>query len=240
MRALLVLLLLVTALADAEPRPLRFSVIEGWAMPLARIEEGRLTGGILFELFNATAQQVGMRPDFHLMPRARIEQAQSNHSIDVRCYISPTWLEHDVRGYRWSLPLFSQRDLLVARNSSLAGLQNLNRESIGTVLGYQYPPLQALFASGRIQRDDARNQELVLKKLEIGRYRYALSSEVALAWFNRNQPASQRLHVLEQVDQTDLGCMVLDDPQVPTQAILDALSALKRSGEVERILAHYR
>ena len=35
--------------------------------------------------------------------------------IDVRCYISPAWLSHDFPGYRWSVALLVQRDILVAR-----------------------------------------------------------------------------------------------------------------------------
>lgn len=240
MRTLAVLLLLFVPLAFAGDRPVRFSVIEGWAMPLAQIDEGRLTGGILFDLFDALTKKAGIQADYRLLPRARVAQALESHDIDVRCYISPTWLEQPFPDYRWSVPLLTQRDLLVSRDGQATGLDGLSQQTIGTVLGYRYPPLQTLLDSGQIRRDDARTQELVLKKLEIGRYRYAVSSELALHWFNRALPEKQRLHPVVQLDQTDLSCMVLDDPQVPTRALLDALAALKQSGDIERILAHYR
>lgn len=240
MRALLPALLLVAGLAQADPRQLSFSVIEGWAMPLAQVEDGQLTGGILFELFTRTADKVGMAPSFHILPRARVEQALHSHSIDVRCYIAPAWLSEEFRDYRWSVPLLTQRDLLVARERAPVEVATLAGQSIGTVLGYSYPHLQRSFASGRLHRDDARNQELVLKKLEAGRYDYAVSSEVALNWFNLQRPVERRLYPAAKLDQAELGCMVLDDPQLPTQAVLDALAELKASGEIERILDHYR
>lgn len=237
--AVLLLLLLLAPLAQAEGRPVRFSVIEGWAMPLARIEEGRLSGGILFELLGAIAQKAGVAAEFRLLPRARIEQALESRSIDVRCYIAPAWLERPFPAYRWSAPLLVQRDLLVARDAGTANVATLAPQTIGTVLGYRYPPLQAQFDAGQLHRDDARTQELVLRKLEIGRYRYAVSSDMALHWFNHEQANGHPLYPVAQLAETELGCLVLDAPDVPTQALLDAIAALKVSGEIEHILARY-
>ena len=83
--------------------------------------------------------------------------------IDVRCYISPAWLSHDFPGYRWSVALLVQRDILVAREGFAPIPEALPAQRIGTVLGYSYPRLQALFDIGRLRRDDARTQDLVLE-----------------------------------------------------------------------------
>lgn len=240
MRLLAFTLLLGSAWAFADDRPLRFSVVDSWAMPLAHIEDGKLTGGILFELFSETARQVHRAPAFHLLPRARVEQALLGHVVDVRCYVAPSWTEHEFRDYRWSVPLMVQRDLLVSRAGLKGELQSLTGESIGTVLGYHYPRLQPLLDNGRLTRDEARNQELVLKKLQIGRYRYAISSEIALNWFNRSLSQSERLTPASIIEETPLACMVLDSPEVPADEILKALATLKADGTIERILSHYR
>lgn len=240
MRFLAIALLFSSAFALAEDRPLRFSVVDSWAMPLARIEDGKLTGGILFELFTEIARQVHRVPTFHLVPRARVEQALLSHAVDVRCYVAPAWTEHDFHDYRWSVPLMMQRDLLVSRAGLKGDLQSLSGQAVGTVLGYHYPRLQPLLESGRVTRDEARNQELVLKKLQIGRYRYAISSEIALNWFNRSLPQSQRLTPASVIEETPLSCMVLDSPETPTDEVLSTLAALKASGEIDRILDHYR
>lgn len=240
MRFLVSVLLFCTTAVLADDRPLRFSVVDSWAMPLARIEGGRLTGGILFELFNETARQVQRAPDFRILPRARVEQALLSHAVDVRCYVSPTWTDHEFRNYRWSTPLMVQRDLLVSHEPRKDTLSDLPSQAIGTVLGYHYPRLQPLLENGQLTRDDARNQELVLKKLQIGRYHYAISSEIALNWFNRELPVGQRLTPASMLEETPLSCMVLDSPEVPADAILAALAAMKASGAIERILDHYR
>lgn len=240
MRLLAIVLLFSSAVTLAEDRPLRFSVVDSWAMPLARIEDGRLTGGILYELFTETARRAHREPVFHLLPRARVEQALLSHQIDVRCYVAPAWTEHEFHDYRWSVPLMTQRDLLVSRDGLKGDLQSLSGQAIGTVLGYHYPRLQPVLDSGRATRDEARNQELVLKKLQIGRYQYAISSEIALDWFNRALPQNQRLTIASIIEETPLSCLVLDSPDAPADEVLSALAALKASGEIERILSHYR
>ncbi|MDN6859998.1 transporter substrate-binding domain-containing protein [Pseudomonas sp. CAN2814] len=240
MRFLATALLLTATLAQADDRPLRFSVVDSWAMPLAQIENGELTGGILFELFNETAHELGRTAAFHIVPRARIEQALLTHSVDVRCYVSRTWIEHEFSDYRWTVPLMVQRDLLVTRDAPADRLESISSQSIGTVLGYHYPRLQPLLDSHWLTRDEARNQELVLKKLRIGRYQYAISSEFALNWFNRELPEAERLQIASVIEETPLSCMVLDSPEVHTDEVLSALAKIKASGKIEQILDHYR
>lgn len=240
MRFLATALLLATALAQADDRPLRFSVVDSWAMPLVQIDNGELTGGILFELFNEAARELGRPAAFHIVPRARIEQALLSHAVDVRCYVSRTWTEHEFNDYRWSAQLLVQRDLLVVRDAPADKLETLPSQSVGTVLGYHYPRLQPLLDSHWLTRDDARNQELVLKKLRIGRYQYAISSEFALNWFNRQLPEAERLRIASVVEETPLSCMVLDTPDVRADEVIAALAKIKASGKIEQILAHYR
>ncbi|MCY1375914.1 hypothetical protein D9M69_633650 [compost metagenome] len=108
------------------------------------------------------------------------------------------------------------------------------------MLGYTYPRLQRLFDRGSLQRDEARTQELVLQKLLAGRYRYALSSELALGWFNRDLPDADHLVDVGTLEEEPIGCLVRNDPAVPAQRILRTLVQMKESGEIEEILARYR
>ncbi|MCB2557798.1 hypothetical protein KQ721_15530, partial [Listeria monocytogenes] len=76
---------------------------------------------------------------YHPYPRGRIEQAMNAGEIAVRCYISPAWLSHAFPGYRWSVALLVQRDILVAREGFAPIPEALPAQRIGTVLGYSYP-----------------------------------------------------------------------------------------------------
>ncbi|MDF9620224.1 ABC transporter substrate-binding protein [Pseudomonas entomophila] len=241
MRRVLALLLLWTTQSLAEPLALRFSIAESWSMPLMRTEQEQPVEGILFDLIQALAREVGVRPQYHVMARLRLQEAMQNGDIDVRCYVSPQWLSERPGDYLWSVPLIEQRDLLVGRagDSGPASPGDLTPQAIGTVLGYTYPTLEPLFSSGRLQREDSRNQLLALQKLQAGRYRHAVSNQLSLQWFNRQLPAAQRLRGLNVLQEQPLGCMVRNDPALPTQALLRALVRLKQSGEIARIIERY-
>lgn len=133
-----------------------------------------------------------------------------------------------------------QRDLLVGRSQQQVQLSRMQGETIGTVLGFTYPGLAPLFASGQLQRDDARTQELALAKLQARRYDYAISNELTLQWFNRQQPAGDKLQPLQEVAADLVACIVRDEPDVPTMPLLRALVQMKQAGEFEQILARYR
>lgn len=220
---------------------LRFSIAESWAMPLIRVEQGQPVDGILYDLTQSLARQVDRPTTYLVLAKLRLQKAMDNGDIDIRCYVSQSWLPSVSRDYIWSRPLFYQRDLLIATAGQSAPTTptQLARQSIGTVLGYTYPGLQGLFDSGRLVRDDARTQELVLQKLQAGRYRYAISNQLSLDWFNRQLPPQQQLQGVAVLEEHALGCYVRNDPALPVQRILLTLLRMRLSGEIDRIIARY-
>jgi polar amino acid transport system substrate-binding protein len=233
-------LILLSLGTSAEERPLRFSVSESWAMPMIHIEHGQATGGVLYDLQQRLAEKVGRRAEMLVRPRQRIQKMLERGEIDVRCYVNPAWLSESHHQYIWSVPFMLQRDLLVGRSQQQVQLSRMQGETIGTVLGFTYPELDPLFASGQLQRDDARTQELALAKLRARRYDYAISNELTLQWFNRQQPVGDKLQPLQEVAADPVACIVRDEPDVPTMALLRALVQMKQAGEFEQILARYR
>ncbi len=241
MRILWLTLLLLSPLLCADERPLRFAVSEGWAMPMMRIEEGRATGGILYDLQIRLAEKVGRRAELMVMPRLRVQQMMTRGDIDVRCYVNPDWLKESHYQYAWSIPFMIQRDLLVSRiDQEPLQPEELQGERIGTVLGFIYPRLEPLFASGQLRREDARTQELVLSKLEADRYQYAVSNQLSLDWFNRQQPAQRKLYPVSELAADPIACIVRDEADVPSMALLRAMVQMKQAGEFDAILARYR
>ncbi|WP_191832683.1 substrate-binding periplasmic protein [Pseudomonas fluorescens] len=235
------LMLYIGQLPATELPPLRFAVADSWTMPLVRLENNQPVEGIMFDLMNTLASRVQRRPEFHVMPRLRLQAGMERGSVDVRCFVMPSWSGGQSGNFSWSSPLFQQRDWLVARPREAAptDLVDLPREVIGTVLGFHYPALQTQFDNGHFKRDDARNQLQVLQKLQAGRYRYAVSSQLSLDWFNRSLPAEQRLQALVVLEEQHLGCMVRNDPEISTQSLLQTLGRMKQTGEIERIFKRY-
>ncbi|WP_085707195.1 ABC transporter substrate-binding protein [Pseudomonas sp. B35(2017)] len=225
----------------ASDAPLRFVVADSWAMPMVQFERGRPTQGILYDMMLSLATQVGVPAQFHVLPRTRVQNAMEHGEVDVRCYAAQSWLPNQSGDYLWSVPLLFQRDLLISLQGPPAGIDpaDLAHQPVGTVLGYAYPTLQPLFDSGRLQREDARNQEQVLEKLIAGRYRYAVSNQWTLDWFNQRLLPGQQLQGVAVLQEQHVGCYVRNDPQVPAQRILRTLLRMKMSGEIDDIIRLY-
>jgi len=225
----------------AASAPLRFVVPDTWAMPMVQLEHGRPTQGILYDMMLSLATQVGAPAEFHVLPRGRVQAAMEHGDVDVRCYVTRSWLPEQSGDYSWSIPLFAQSDLLISRHFPAPPVNpaSLPAQSIGTVLGYRYPLLQPLFDAGRLLRDDARNQQQVLDKLMAGRNQYAVSNQWSLDWFNQRLLPQRQMQAVAVLQEYNLGCYVRNDPQVPVQRILDTLAQMKTSGEIEDIIRLY-
>lgn len=235
------ILLISTAVAFADERPLRFSVSDSSTMPMIRLTRGVATDGILYDLHRRIAEKVGREAKQPVMSRARIQQLLAEGNVDVSCYMNPAWITEDRPSYRWSVPFMNQRTVLVARiDSPDVDLYQLQGERIGTVLGFYYPDVAELFDDGDLIRDDARTESQVLGKVVAGRYRYALSTRTALDWFNRSQPPELKLRVIGEMTEFPVHCIVRDEPDVPAREILEAMQQMQGDGEFEAILAKYR
>ena len=241
MRLALGALLLISLDGMAAQAPLRFVIPDSWTMPMVQLEQGKPIQGILYDVMLSLATQVGVPAEFHVLPRGRMQNAMEQGEVDVRCYAAQSWLPHQSGDYLWSIPLFAQPDLLITRNARPTAVNpaDLPDQPIGTVLGYSYPTLQPLFDADQLQRDDARNQELVLEKLLAGRNRYAVSNQWSLDWFNHRLLPQQQLQSVAVLQENSLGCYVRNDPQVPVQSILRTLVRMKMSGEIDEIVRLY-
>jgi len=241
MRVVLGALWMISLACLAAPAPLRFSVSDSWAMPMAEVEGDRPTQGILYDLMLSLATQVGRPAEFHVLARARIAGAMAHGDIDVRCYVAQAWVDSLSGDYTWSVPLMVQRNVMVSSPAAPQPMHvgELVPQSIGTVLNYRYAALDPLFASGRLTRDDSRSEALVLQKLVAGRFKYAVINEWVLDRFNLNLPIGQQLHKGAMIDEQSLGCIVRNDPNVPVQRILRTLLRMKTSGEIDDIIKLY-
>lgn len=241
MRFALGALLWISLNVVAAEAPLRFVIPDSWAMPMVQLDHGRPTQGILYDVMLSLATQVGVPAEFHVLPRTRVQSAMEHGEVDVRCYAAQSWQPNQSGDYIWSIPLWTQPDVLITRQTPPSDViaANLPRQSIGTVLGYSYPTLQPLFDADRLQREDARNQEQVLEKLHAGRYRYAVSNQWTLDWFNQRLLPERQLQRVAVLQEQRVGCYVRNDPKVPVQRILRTLLRMKMSGEIDDIIRLY-
>jgi len=114
MRPALGALLMISLNGAAADAPLRFVVPDSWAMPMVQLERGKPTQGILYDVMLSLATQVGMPAQFHVLPRGRVQNAMEQGEIDIRCYAAQSWMPNQSGDYIWSIPLWTQPDLLVS------------------------------------------------------------------------------------------------------------------------------
>jgi len=240
-RLLLSALLLLSSASFAAEPPLRFAIADSWSMPIVLIDGNQPHSGFLYDIMESLSNHMGRSAEYHVLARLRVQSALEHGEVDIRCYAAQSWAPNMSGDYIWSLPLVTQRDLLIstADNDTPIRPDQLGKESVGTVLGYVYPTLQTFFDNHQLRREDARSQDQVLGKLVAGRYRYAVANQWSMDWFNRNLAPDKQLRGVSIIEEQAVGCYVRNDPNVPVQRILRTLLRMKMSGEIEQILERY-
>ncbi|OUM08298.1 amino acid ABC transporter substrate-binding protein [Pseudomonas syringae] len=235
------LLFLIAQASHAGQPPLRFAVNEGWTMPMIHLVDHQPDAGILFDITQSLAHQVGREAEYHVMPRLRIQAALEHGEVDIHCYSAQAWYPDLSGDYLWSLPILYQRDWLVASAETAAGPypEQFDNETVGTVLGYNYPALQHLFDSHRLNREDARTQNQTLGKLIAGRYNYAVTNQLILEWTNRSLPAAKKLKPIALVAEQPAACLIRNNPELPVNKVLRTLVKMRMSGEITQIIDRY-
>jgi polar amino acid transport system substrate-binding protein len=227
----------------AAPLELRMGYTASWTMPWGRLQGERVVEGIHHDIGQALARRLGWQLVFRRVPQQR-SGASAEHArrfADFGCGMHPSWFPQPEH-YHWSEPLFDVGDQLVGHRDTpapadLAALPRGTR--VGTVRSYHYPSLQARFASGELIREDAPDQASALRKLMLRRTEVAVLSPQVLDWTLRQQPGAPLAAWRLTVQAAGYHCAVLRGTAIDAQAVLAALHALQREGEIARILARY-
>lgn len=220
---------------------LRFAVGETWAPPYIELKGGQPVGGLMLELMQAIARAAGARAVYVPLPALRVDAALADGEVDLHCLISPQWLAEPPPAARLGPVMVVLEDVLAAMpGTAPVPLEDQPGLRVGTVLGYRYGPLDALFAEGRLVREDAPSQQRMLDKLSRGRTSVAVVDRLVLAHFNRSLPPARRLVVLRSLRQTPTQCLLGTRLPLPTERLQLALNRVLARGEFKRILARYR
>jgi polar amino acid transport system substrate-binding protein len=219
---------------------LRFALGQSWGPPFVERVGSRVDGGLLPELMTAIAAELGRKPEFLLLPPARVDIAMEDGSADLHCLLSPSWWPEIRDPARWSLPLMRLRDVLVSTPNGPPTLRAVERQRwvVSTVRGYTYPTLDAAFSQGRLRRDDALDQSAVLAKLARGRTPLGIVNEVVLADWQQRHPNSG-LRVVQVVDEVQAHCLLGGRTQLPPAQIHQAIRRLVASGRLHKLLQAY-
>lgn len=222
--------------ASAAEGELVFIAATNHTAPLSTFEGDRLVGGIVKDLGDALAQRMGLRARYVSQPSKRAPQALRDGMGDLLCYTRPQWIGADMR---FTVPVLPNAEVVAARAEApvLRHLRQLQGQTVGSVLGYQYPDLDRALGDG-FRRDNAIDMTGNLRKLMAGRMPYALTDRLVLSDLQRRHP---ELGLREDlvVNSFVAPCALSPHSRLSLTAVDAALKALLAEGAVQRILERY-
>ncbi|MES2297960.1 MAG: transporter substrate-binding domain-containing protein [Pseudomonadota bacterium] len=207
------------------------------AMPIARFDNGVLTGGFMKDVGEAIAMRLGRAVRFVTVPSRRAPLALSEGGADGLCYVQPAWIDGD---FNWTRPFIPSGGTVVARSDAprLHSLSQLRDVPVGTVAGYRYAQLEALLGAHFV-RKDAPSMQHNLEKLLVGRTQYA-AIELATAEHALRDEGKGRLRIDLEYEKFMAQCAFSKHSAVPFADIKHAVDGLIDDGSIARIMARYR
>lgn len=234
--ALLIAVLLALPARAATPELVMLTPQES-TMPMARVEQGALSGGMLKDVGDALAQRLGRHATYLVAANKEVKPLLTSGRADLMCHVMPIWIDGD---YQWTAPLFPDAEIVAGQRDAapLASLKDLRDKRVGTVAGYRYPRISQVLGH-QFARVDAPTMEQNLQAMVKGTVPYTILSEATLAYMKRNNTAlTVQARLVFAAFKTH--CAVSRKSRVPFLEINNALDEMVRDGSIDQIVARYR
>lgn len=153
--------------------------------PYAVIENNKLVGGLIKDIFDELQRRVDIKVIYVRVPRARQIDKLLDGSIDILSIMNPKWLEGKADLVYWSPKLFSQRSVFFYKKEGWVDINSINDLyglRVGCIRGYHYGILSPYFEKGSIIMVSNSNLDNNLKMLNAGRLDAILDSEILLRY----------------------------------------------------------
>jgi ABC-type amino acid transport substrate-binding protein len=220
---------------------LRVAVSRSLAPPFVIWRDGQPAAGIDVEIGRALAAQLQTSAEFIALPRLRVEAALTDGEADIACNLSAV-----AGSRRDGLPLgptlFETQELLVGHTSA-AGTDNIEQlppgATVGTLQGQSYASMDPLFASGKVKRDDAFDEERLLRKLALNRHPYGVGTRQTIAWFTAQDGSDGLASWRLPLGSNPYRCTMSPRSRHDSRQLSAALERLQTSGRVEQIVGSF-
>lgn len=237
--ALLMIIMLPAAALAATP--LRVSWGSHNPPPYALTESGQLTGGIIHDIGKALGQQLELPVTFVEVPRARYEDQLQAGTIDLVCITHPDWVRAPAE-LAWSPPLFSESDIIIqaAGTPVWSRLEHFEGKRLGTILGFRYPALEALFQQQKVLRDDAASLDSNMQRLLLGRIDGVLDANIpAYYWLLQHNQLGNLPVSTFVVSRHDVHCAISRKVTGGQQRIVTAFQRMVADGTLSAVVNRY-
>ena len=206
-------------------------------MPMANIDNDRVSAGLTLEVAQLLAERLGRPLRAVAVARKRLAASLLSGEADLACSYMPAWLPGPLK---WSRGFIPQAQWLLTRADHPAPprLEDLRGEPIGTVLGFVYPELnQALGVE--FVREDAPNVAANLRKLVAGRMQHATVASRVVRYAQRQGQLQIPLHPPLVFGQNATQCALGPKARVSLAELNDAIAKIERDGSLKALLARY-
>lgn len=249
--AILLALLLpgLTSFADAasvdatDKRVFQLNVSPNGYPPYLIISDDNHYSGIVWDVVSRIAGELNYRVEAKKIPRKRVDQMLLDGYIDGTPR-AIQWTD-DPERFVFTQPIVRIREVFFYPAQSDFRYQrpeDLHTQTIITHLGYHYPELAEVFESGKVRRFDVANDRDMFSFLILGDSFDAAIADLSVGqWIIRqNGWRGQLKTTTTSISDYGYRLMLRRDWQNFAEAFDQKLAQLKASGELERILDHYR
>ena len=234
------LLLLITPLVRAET--LRVALYDTDYPPYHFVDSGQK--GLIADLLSRFAEKYNYDLQYMLVPEVRSQHLLDEGQVDVRLE-SEQWYRGDNQ-YYWSDSIAIVEDILVMpRGCYIPAIDELGGYVLMARFGYTYPQFEALFAAGKLHREDFYSEIDMLNALVDMQQnqRVAVISKNTLQWY------ASRNHVFKKFTVSDysvgrapmqLQFTYNEKGKHMSEQFNEFMKNLKSSGEFAKIESNYQ
>jgi polar amino acid transport system substrate-binding protein len=232
-----------SAEAVTNDKIIRFNVSPKGYAPFTIVHEDGSHSGIVWDLLTLVAERHGYEVVGVEIPRKRVDDFILEGRIDATAR-AIEWTDRPER-FTFTQPLLYVQEVFFKRSGSafeFNDLSDLVGKTIVTNLGYNYPQLAPLFASGKAERFDVQHESEMLKYLLAGkRFDLAVAVLQVGLWHIRQQGWQGLLDYAPQpLSKQGFRLVFRKDHQAFVELFNRELKKIEASGEMERILDRYR
>jgi ABC-type amino acid transport substrate-binding protein len=237
-------LLVLTCARGHAAAVIRIGVADTDSPPVVVISDtGQLVGGLSYDFGGQLARELGAKPQFVVLSRKRVEPWIESGRVDIICNANPAWFGNAER-LGWSHEVYPLVERMVSANTlpDIRQFNDVTGRRIGTIHGYNYPSLEALWDQGRATRTEEPYIDLMMKSLGKGLSDVAVIPELSYAGWARANPVAARtlkIHPLI-VSSLPTDCAVAPHSAFTLQRVNEAIDRLSHSGRLKTLLKTYQ
>jgi len=212
--------------------------------PPYAIEKGEvLYGGLIKDIAIELADELDIDISFNKTPRKRIERNLENDSIHLVLISNPKWLSNSDK-LQWSDTIFVEQDVIVTKaekNHNYKEVSDLKGKIIGTIRGYSYPTIDALFDKNYFVRYDVSNLKVNLIRLQMNRVDAIVAASTPLNYLLQQSNKPLEFKVLPvSISQHNIRAAFSPNAPISIDDFNQALKKLKDQGIIAAILRKYK